>query len=742
MNPRLWAPVLVVLLGSAWLASVAGQPPQQDRKKGPPTQEPDKKGPDKKGFGFGFGGPGGKFGGPGGQVRKLVKQFDRDGDGRLNREERLAAREFLKKQRGGPGGFGGFGGFGGKGKGKGKGFGGPGGFGPPGGFLTRPVIEALDTNKDGKLTKDEVAAGVKKFFTDTDKDKKGTLSEEQLAEGLNRIFPRPGGFRGGPPGGPGGFGPGNMVAGAILRRADTDKKGKVTLKDLQSAAEKLFTESDKNKDGKLDEEEIGPAIAQLFPGPGGFGRPGGPGGFGPPGGPGGMQNREPPKPGAKIKPDEVATYPKAGLFDPTVLRTIFLEFEHKDWEEELADFYRTDVYVPATLWVDGKKYPNVGVRFRGMSSYFRVSPGYKRSMKIHLDFVNKNQRLYGEKTLTLLNGADDPAFMSTVLYSQIARNYIPTPKANWVKLAINGESWGVYVSEQGYHREFTKEFFKSTKGARWKVPGNPGARGGLEYLGDNIEPYRARFTIKSKDDDKSWKALINLCKVLNQTPLDRLEKALEPILDIDGVLWFLAIDNALINNDGYWVRASDYSLYLDPKGKFHTIPHDMNEAFSPAMMMGFGGPGGPGGRGGRGGPGGGGRPGGGGFELDPLIGLDSNNTRMPLRSRLLAVPALKERYLKHVRTIAQDQLDWKKLGPVVAQYRKLIEKEVEADTRKLYTYDAFKAALADKATEAGPGRGRQSNLRTFFEKRREYLLGYPEIKKLSNTSHDKERDTR
>ena len=27
------------------------------------------------------------------------------------------------------------------------------------------------------------------------------------------------------------------------------------------------------------------------------------------------------------------------------------------------------------------------------------------------------------------------------------------------------------------------------------------------------------------------------------------------MLDIDGVLWFLAIDNALINNDGYWTRA-------------------------------------------------------------------------------------------------------------------------------------------------------------------------------------------
>src|SRR5262249_23603929 len=145
-----------------------------------------------------------------------------------------------------------------------------------------------------------------------------------------------------------------------------------------------------------------------------------------------------------------------------------------------------------------------------------------------------------------------------------------------------------------------------------------------------------------------WKALIELCRTLNKTPLDRLEETLKPILDIDGVLWFLALDNATINEDGYWIRASDYSLYRDPKGKFHVIPHDTNETLGPVMGFGFGpgmgkGPkGGPGfekgkdGKGPKGGPGfgkgskdgpgpgfGKGPKGGAGsYALDPLIGMD------------------------------------------------------------------------------------------------------------------------
>ncbi len=260
--------------------------------------------------------------------------------------------------------------------------------------------------------------------------------------------------------------------------------------------------------------------------------------------------------------------------------------------------------------------------------------------------------------------------------------------------------------------------------------------------------HRARFEIKSDDDEKSWRALIKLCRTLNETPTDELEAALAPMLDIESTLWFLALDNALINSDGYWTRASDYSIYLDKAGLFHIIPHDMNEAMHPAMGPGMGG--GGGGRGGRGGggrrgfggggPGFGGPPGGGGFggppgggfggpggpgggagayNLDPLIGLD--DPTKPLRSKLLQVPALRERYLAHVKEIAEKSLDWENLGPIVAAYAKLIEPEVAADTRKLASVEDFHAAVSDEATEETGGR---NNLHRFATERRKYLLEY------------------
>jgi hypothetical protein len=696
------------------------------------------------------------MGGPMMQERKILAQFDKNGDHWLNLEERRAAREFLKKEPSPRGGFG------------------PGGPGRgPAGMLTRPLLDALDGNQDGSITKEELLSGIGKFFKDADKENHGSLDEKQLTEALERIVPQrrgpgggpggappgpggPGGGPGGPPGGPGGGGPGGfrafglggLLATSILQRADANKDKKITLAELTTAAEALLKEADKNKDANLDEKELTDAVALFVP------APGGPGGFGPPGMRG---NREPAKPGPRVSPEAVKAYPGAKLYEPTVLRTLFLDFENKDWELELQEFHGTDVEVPATLTVDGKAYANVGVHFRGMSSYMGVPAGYKRSLNLSLDLADPKQRLLGYKTLNLLNSHEDASMMSAVLYAHIAGQFIPAPKANFVRVVINGECWGVYANVQQFNKEFLTENYKTDKGARWKVRGNPGADGGLTYVGENLDEYRRRYTIKSPDNEKDWKALITLCRTLNETPADKLEQALKPMLDIDGVLWFLALDVVLINNDGYWIRSSDYSVYRDPKGIFHLLPADMNEAFQGAM--GFGPPGGPGGRGPGGpggpgpGPGGPGQPpgdvlidrggppggpgmgprGGAGLELDPLVGL--TDARKPLRSKLLAVPELKKRYLEHVRTIAEQSLDWKNLGPVVAQYRSLIEKEVEADTRKLESFAAFKHATANEvAASQEPGRRPEMSLRNFADKRRAYLLSHPEIKQLGAAS--------
>jgi len=437
------------------------------------------------------------------------------------------------------------------------------------------------------------------------------------------------------------------------------------------------------------------------------------------------EDEEPPQPGAKISPADVKPLTNA-LYDLSVVRTLFLNFESADWEKELADFNNTDVEVPATLTVDGKVYKDVGVHFRGASSFFMVGEGRKRSLGLSIDFANKKQVLDGYRTLNLLNAHEDPSFLRTVLYHQIAREYLAAPKANFVRVVINGESWGVFVNQEQFNKDFVQEWFGTTKGARWKVPGSPRGQGNLAYLGADAEKYQRIYRIKSKDDTESWSALVQLCQVLNETPANQLEAKLAPLLDLEGALKFLALENALVNNDGYWVRTSDYDLYRDEKGRFHVIPADANETFTRPGGPGFGRRNMPGGPPPGGGPDGlrsgpaGDAPRAQGVALDPLVA--AKDETKPLISKLLAVPSLRTRYLGYVRDIAEKWLDWKKLGPIAQQHHDLIAAEVKADTRKLSSYEAFEKSLT-KDTPGGEGFGRGSiSLKNFADQRRAYLL--------------------
>ena len=563
---------------------------------------------------------------------------------------------------------------------------------------------------------------------------------------------------GGGPEGPGGFGgPGGPGMGPGARPGGGPPSRQKTL---------LVKKHDRDGDGILNSQERLEAreAAKKVANSNGPGRRGGPRG--------GQRSAAEIQPSPKVSPQDVSSGGNASLYDDSVIRTLFLNFEAKDWEQELTDFHDTDVDVPAELMVDGRRYSDVGVHFRGMSSYFMVSAGQKRSLNLSIDHAKKDQNLLGYRTLNLLNSHEDPSFLRTVLYSRIAREYLPAPKANLVHVVINGESWGIYSSQQQFNKEFTRENFGSTKGTRWKVSGSPNGRGTLAYLGDKAESYRGIYDIKTKDSPESWKKLIETIRVLNQTPSSRLKAELEPLLDVDGALRFLAVENALVNNDGYWIRTSDYALYLDESGRMHVVPHDMNEGFTRPGGPGFGGgPMGMGrGRGGPGGPGeGGGRPSGpppfgvapgnpgdqsgrqdgpprgfngpppgAGFgegrngpggrsvgiqDLDPLF--SANDSSKPLIQKLLVVPEYRERYLGYVRDIAEKWLDWERIGPIANRLHSAILPIVRTDTRKLDSFEEFESSLGltKSASKGEKGFGQPTlSLQSFVQERRSYLL--------------------
>jgi spore coat protein CotH len=420
-------------------------------------------------------------------------------------------------------------------------------------------------------------------------------------------------------------------------------------------------------------------------------------------------------PERRLTPAQVKSFSNEALYDPYTLRTIFLTFDTHTWEDELAVFKGSDVKVPAIMVVDGKTYRDVGVSFRGQTSFRMVGSGQKRSMNLDIDFRHKDQQLLGNIKITLLNSAGDASFLRSVMYMHIARQYYLAPRANFMRVVINGENWGTYVNQQPPDSVFALANGGST-GPLWKTPGTPRGRAGLEYWGDDASNYQQVYELVKRGKGtqaEAWKSLVTLCRVLNQTPLDKLTAALAPIMDVDQALRFLAVDNVLMNSDGYWTRASDYVLYIDNGGRFRFAAYDVNETMRPEE--GFGGwrrrnqvrtEGG----------------GAGELRLHPLAGAD--DPAKALLHRLLQVPELKQRYLGYVRDIADKWLHWERFGGVALKYQAVIYDEVRRDTHKLYSGDAFINALAVDLPSNGGMMGPSGlSLKSFADGRRAYLLG-------------------
>lgn len=393
-----------------------------------------------------------------------------------------------------------------------------------------------------------------------------------------------------------------------------------------------------------------------------------------------------------------------GLYDPALIRTIYLDFAQEDFWEQLTDNYEDAIDIPATMRIDEQVFEAVGVRFKGLTSYTQAQDSDKKSFNLSLDYNGADRDVMGYETLNLHNGADDPTFLREVLYHHLIRQHLPALKGNFVRLVINGESWGLYPNIQQPDSEFIREWFMSSDGTRWRavgpsgLPAPPPGGGGLpgrgtgfgngtaalNYLGPDTTVYQRYYTLKKTHKENPWDDLVTTADVLDIAPLDQLEAALAPHLDIDRTLWFLAAEILFADEDSYVYKGvMDYYLYWEAEtGRMVPLEYDGNSIMHEDRMA-----------------------------WGPFYHADKEN--FPLLHRLLAVPALRQRYLAHLRTLIDDAFEPAEVAALIDQYAALIDAEVQADEKKLFSYDEFLAEL--------------DHLKQLFVTRRDMLLSHPEV---------------
>ncbi|MBL7795588.1 MAG: CotH kinase family protein [Saprospiraceae bacterium] len=392
-----------------------------------------------------------------------------------------------------------------------------------------------------------------------------------------------------------------------------------------------------------------------------------------------------------------------GLYDSAIVRSIYLDFPQPNYWTLLTNNYASKTDLPATMTVDGVLYDSVGVRFKGQTSYSMVTT-QKKSFNISVDYAREDQTLMGYQTLNLNNWFGDPSAMREVFFQHQIRRHIPAAKSNFVNLYINGQNWGLYPNIQQLNKDFLEEWFFSNDGANWRADtdtptGGPGPGGGpswgdgtaaLNNLGTDTTQYKKYYTLKSSDIDNPWSHLVAGCQALNLTAMADLPNVLPNYFDIDRTLWHLASEIAFADDDSYIYKGKmDYYVYYEPEtGRLTPLEYDGNSVL-------------------------------GGMNINWGAFYNETKVNYPLLNRILAVPMWRQRYLAHLRTIIEEELNPTTCNAILDNYRTMIAPYVQADPKKLYTYTQFNSDV--------------ESLKTRINTRRTNLLNNAEVKQVAPT---------
>ncbi len=278
------------------------------------------------------------------------------------------------------------------------------------------------------------------------------------------------------------------------------------------------------------------------------------------------------------------------LYDPTVLHEVKLYFFQDDFFEEMDELWdihhtATGVNVPYTkafMQVDGNWLDTIGIRIKGLSSYYHANDK-KKPFKVDLNEFIDGQKYDGIKKFNLHNGACDPSMLRDFLaYDVLRKAGVAAPRVSHCKLYFNDEFWGVYSIIEQIDKDFLKDNFSTDEGTLIKNTGWDE----LKWKGPFINPYLEDYELKTNESTDDWSSFLNFIDVLNNSSEDDFPAAIQEVFDVDLYLHVMAVDIMTNNWDSYIDGRRNWYLYHEPtSGQFHWIPWDYNLSLGGALTL-------------------------------------------------------------------------------------------------------------------------------------------------------------
>ncbi len=224
-------------------------------------------------------------------------------------------------------------------------------------------------------------------------------------------------------------------------------------------------------------------------------------------------------------------------------------------------------YVRATVREGERVYEDVGIHVKGAAGSSRGVDD-NPALTLNFDKFKDDQKFHGMDKLHLNNSVQDGSLLTEALCSDLfLAAGVPTARTSHARVWLNGRDLGVYVLKEGYDRTFLKRHFQNPRGNLYD--------GG--FLREINEPLHRN---PGEGDVENYRDLRAVARAARDPDFSQRLTRLDPVLDVDRFLSFVALEILTEHWDGYALKKNNYRVYHDPEsGRCVFIPHGMDQMF-------------------------------------------------------------------------------------------------------------------------------------------------------------------
>jgi spore coat protein CotH len=247
-------------------------------------------------------------------------------------------------------------------------------------------------------------------------------------------------------------------------------------------------------------------------------------------------------------------------------------------------------YVSGVVKIDDHDIQNIGVRFKGNSSYLTSAAHAKRPFRLDFNHYEDNQNYRGYKGLSLSNDILDPSGIREALgYALCRAAGVPASRTAFAEVSLHvpgkfeHQLLGLYTAVEPVDKTFLKANFGESKGLLLK----PERMRSIDYLGEDWPRYQDRFQPKRKATPAEQQRVIAFCKLVHQADDATFRAEIGKFLNVPSFINYMAANALVVNLDSFFGLSHNYYLYLHSKThQFTFIPWDMDLSFGHMAMFG------------------------------------------------------------------------------------------------------------------------------------------------------------